>query len=186
MFSIGDIISFGCLFTAYLLCFIFFYNKNTEHLCFILLIVLHTCFLFLLFTSPDNGTFLKLIPFFGWDGKIPLKIVFFCSWGLLVVANSFIINTYRLLHATFAPKEKQIHFGAKQNYKDKEILKISFIFSTVLLFSLYLTSKYLRLGNFNYYLILLTVLSLTSSSFSLYISERLAQNTKNISTPSDS
>jgi hypothetical protein len=124
---------------------------------------------------------MTIIPYniFGWDGKIPLRIIFLISWSLLLVANSILINTFRILHSKYSEYGKEIDLGDPKNYNLKDNLKISMICSTILLWGLLFFPS-----NEDRMMMALSIIALTTSSISIYLSQQLGNNTKTISTPS--
>jgi hypothetical protein len=137
---------------------------------------------------------------FGWDGKIPLRIIFIISLILLVIANSLLINTYRLLHAQYEKVGKPIDLGDPKNYSTKDTLKITMICNTILLWILLIYSEYktiqikLPQNYFGMFLddvnkginnqkIFFSTISIMFSCLNIYLSNKLAKNTKTISTP---
>jgi hypothetical protein len=87
---------------------------------------------------------MTIIPYtiFGWDGSIPLKLIFIISWILLMVANSLLINTYRILYTKYAKLEQPIDLGDSKNYDIRDRLKILMICNTILLWILIIYSEY--------------------------------------------
>jgi hypothetical protein len=126
---------------------------------------------------------MTIIPYniFGWDGKIPLKIIFLMSWTLLLVANSILINTYRVLHRKFSEYGSAINLGDPKNYNMKDNLKTLMICNTILLWGLLLYPFNI---NKNEIMLVLSITTLTISSVSVYLSQQLGNNTKTITTPS--
>jgi hypothetical protein len=129
---------------------------------------------------------MTIIPYniLGWDGKIPLKLIFIISWSLLLVANSILINTFRILHTKYSEYGKEVNLGDPNNYNLKDNLKISMICSTILLWGLLVFPFIFSQGR-NEQMVFLSGVTLMTSSISIYLSQKLGNNTKTISTPSN-
>ena len=181
-----NIIIYLSLFTTYLLCFLFLYSTNTEYLCLILLLLLNL-FLLLFFYYHfiiNKNSFLPtitMIPYMilGWNGKIPLYVIFLITWSLLFIANTMLINTYRKLHSKFSSMNS-IDLGSLKHYNDKNYLKLFMIITTLLLFIL-ITLSFTNLPLDNNIKLLLSILSLVISSICIFLSNKIAKNTNIIS-----
>lgn len=190
---------------AYILCIVYMYYDNTEYICFILFIVLHIFLLFIFFSSGAGksiGQMVTVLPFnfVVWDGKVPLSFIFLVGWALLLVANSILINTYRVLHAAFGTVGKPVDLGDPKNYILKKYLKITMIISTIFLWMLFTFNFINKLprniinGNQTRFdkiinqikdksLIIISINTIFFASLSIYLSQQLASKTKTITTP---
>jgi hypothetical protein len=144
---------------------------------------------------------MTIIPYriFGWDGRVPLKSIFIVSWILLMVANSLLINTYRILYTQYAKVEQPIDLGDPKNYITKDRLKITMICNTILLWILLIYSEYVgeksqtkpsqyvsmiyKGFEINNQMVFLSAISITFSCLNIYLSDKLSKNTNKISTP---
>lgn len=188
---------------AYILCIVYMYKPNTEYMCFILFIVLHVFLLILFFGSSvkNIGSSIKIFPFdIGiWNGFVPIKFIFIIGWILLLVANSILIQTYRVLHAAFGTVGQPIDLGDSDNYLSKDNLKIFMIITTILLWILMTfnsvnVENILQKTKFNIFLnnikqiknsssLIIAISTLLFSSLSVYLSQQLGSNTRTITTP---
>ena len=191
------------IFVAYVLCCVFMYKPNTEYVCFILFLVLHIIFLILFFSSGVGmGNMVRVLPFelVIWNGYIPISMIFIIGWILELVANSILIQTYRVLHSTFGTVGKPVDLGDPKNYNLKDNLKKTMIISTFflsLLFTFNNNSNLLIVNpksridkifnqiikSKNNILVIITVGTLVFSSLSVYFAQILGGNTKTIATP---
>ena len=187
------------LFVLQTVCFIFMYQKNVEFLSFILILVMHIFLLFQYLSLSRNGNIISIVPFIimGWDGKVPLDILFIISWGLLLTSISFLVNTYHRLQNMYTSVGKSVNLGDKKNYKIKNNLKKSIIFGTLFLWVLFCceTIKFSPISysvrfladamekSSNNLLLSTTYLSLITSSISVYLSNNFSNAMKIISSP---
>jgi hypothetical protein len=163
----------------YLLCFIFMFKKNTEHLCFILLLVLNV-FLFIMLLSLKSPAKIFLLPQRFLDVQVSMNFLFIIPWVFIITANSQLVNTYRVIHKASESTGKTIKLGNNAVYKDN--LKIFLIFSTISIGLIYISIfNYIQNEKYNSIVILIGIISLISSIISLYISNNLANRTELIS-----
>lgn len=185
-----------------IICFVFMYNKNAEFLSLILLLVVHLLFLLQFVSLNQNGLYVTVLPFFflGWNGKLPLSILFIASWILLLTTFSIFINTYCRIRGVYTSIGKEVHLGSRRNYKMKENVKISIICGTIFLWVLFgceiirippstfqnklFSSFYQAVQKSSNNLILLTsCLSLIISSSSIVLAQQWESTMKIITTP---
>lgn len=182
-----------------IICFSFMYNKKSEFLSLILILVLHVLFLLQFVSLNRNGIYFTIFPyiFFGWDGKVPLSIIFILSWILLLTAIAIFVDTYRRLHGAYRSIDKEVDLGDRMNYQWKENVKISILCSTAIMWIIFgyeiITTSVLLQNNFFYsiyramqksstnLIIMTSFLSLFTTSGSVYLANQF-NNKMNIIT----
>lgn len=195
------------LLSLQIICFVFMYNKKAEFLSIILLLALHVIFLLQFVTLNRNGLYVTVLPFLllGWDGRLPLSVLFVISWILLLTTFAIFVNTYRRLHGTYGSIDKEVDLGDRINYTLKENVKRSVLFSTIIMWVLfgyeiigasmishlvrqnqnrYLNQLYWSVQKSSNNVILFTsCLSLTTTSFSIYLADQFDKKMNVITNP---
>ena len=167
-----------------MLCFFYIFKVNTEYLCSILLIILNIFYILLFFTDIDGTSNINLFIF--TSISIPIRIVVLIFWLLLIVSNSWLINTFDKLNQKFINNENGRIFGSDENYKIKKFIKLSLVCGSLLLILLHIISlqsvqlyipKPIRLNTVK---LIISVIGITITSFSIYLNDNLSSNTKTI------
>ena len=164
----------------YILCFIYIFSVRTEYVCLILLICLNL-FYVLLFLGDINKSVLIQIFIY----KIPVRIIILLLWLLLMVSNSWLINTFRILRAKFSNSDTGIDLGSKSNYKTKNQIILLLVCSVTLLLFLHLLSiSVLPTLNpaINVLTLIIIVVCCILTSITIQLNDQLSSNTKIITT----
>lgn len=173
----------------YLLCFVYLYYLNTEYICIILLIFLNLFYLLLFYNDIDDYSTVKLFLFVPLE--FPVRIIILIWWVLLIISNSWLINTMSILRKKFIHKETGINLGKKSNYMTKNYLLASLICGTILFWVLHLSStqntqrlipKFSGSPSINTVNVIVISLGIVIISVSLFLNDQLTSNTKIITT----
>lgn len=156
----------------YILCFVYLFSVNTEYICLILLLFLNLFYILLYYNDVDNSSLelFFMIPF-----QIPVRMILFIWWLLIIISNSWILNTFGILHKKFG--REGVNFGSKKNHQMKNTILATLLISTVLLWVLHMISI-MDLPLVGSMKIVLIMIGITITSISVYLNDELESNTK--------
>jgi hypothetical protein len=165
----------------YILTFVCLFKSNTEYLCSILLLILNIFYLLLFLSDVEVTSTLKLFIFIPIE--IPIRFIILIIWSLLIVSNSWFINTIDKLHRKLDNTEKGMDFGSIAISEIKKYVKIFLVCSSILLVLLHVIS----LQNLQQYIpsivrvntVKLVILAggIMFSSLSIYLNDNLSSIT---------